>query len=187
VEEATRLGKRILPVNYRPREGASPPPQLRERNYIVFHADPKAGPGAGFGSGLAKLVEALNTDFEWLREHTRYLQRATEWDRGGRQANRLLSGNDILDAKAWAARRPKSAPEPTTLHLEFIRASEKEAAARLSASSWRRWLPPKPSARRPCIKLKRRSDHAFVAQRHKAFRTIEFRPACESPPAKPPP
>jgi TPR repeat protein len=47
--------------------------------------------------------------------------------------NRLLSGNDILEAKAWAARRPKTAPEPTALQLDFIRASEEEAEARLSA------------------------------------------------------
>jgi Sel1 repeat len=87
----------------------------------------------GFGTGLAKLIAALNTDFDWLREHTRYLQRATEWDRGGRPANRLLSGNDIAEAKAWAARRPQSAPDPTALHLDFIRASEEEAEARLSA------------------------------------------------------
>jgi TPR repeat protein len=133
VEEATRLGKRILPANCRPLEGTSPPPRLRDLNYIFFHEDPKAAPGAGFGTGLAKLVAALNTDFDWLREHTRYLQRATEWDRGGRPANRLLSGDDITEAKAWAARRPKSAPEPTALHLDFIRASEEEAEARSSA------------------------------------------------------
>ena len=133
VEEAARLGKRIIPVVCRSLEGASPPPQLRERNYIFFHADPKAAPGAGFGTGLANLIAALNTDFDWLREHTRYLQRATEWDRGGRPANRLLSGDDIAEAKAWAARRPKNAPEPTALHLDFIRASEEEAEARSSA------------------------------------------------------
>jgi TPR repeat protein len=132
VEEATRLNKRVLPVNCRPLEAVSPPPRLRDLNYIFFHADPKA-PGSGFGTGLAKLVAALNTDFDWLREHTRYLQRATEWDRGGRPANRLLSGDDIDEAKAWVARRPKTAPEPTALHLDFIRASEEEAEARSSA------------------------------------------------------
>ena len=132
VEEAARLSKRILPVNCRPLKGASPPPRLRNLNYIFFHADPKA-PGSGFGTGLAKLVAALNTDFDWLREHTRNLQRATEWDRGGRPANRLLSGDDIAEAKAWLARRPKNAPEPTALHLDFIRASEEEAEARASA------------------------------------------------------
>ena len=131
VEEAARLNKRILPVNCRPIEGLSPPPRLRELNYIFFYEEPKL-PGSGFGNGLASLVAALNTDFDWLREHTRYLQRAIEWDTGGRPANRLLSGNDILEAKDWAARRPKGAPEPTALHLEFIRASEEEAEARLS-------------------------------------------------------
>jgi TIR domain len=133
VDEATRLSKRILPIICRSLEGASPPLRLRERNYIFFYDDPKAAPGSGFGSGLAKLVAALNTDFEWLREHTRYLQRATEWLKGSRPANRLLSGDDIAEAKAWAARRPKSAPEPTALHLDFIRASEEEAQARSSA------------------------------------------------------
>jgi TPR repeat protein len=132
VGEAARLGKRILPVNCRPLEGAMPPPRLRDLNYIFFYADPKVL-DSGFGTGLLSLVEALNTDFDWLREHTRYLQRATEWNRGGRPANRLLSGDDIAEARAWAARRPKTAPEPTALHLDFIRASEEEAEARLSA------------------------------------------------------
>jgi hypothetical protein len=138
VEEAARLGKRILPVICQPLEGVSPPARLRDLNYIFFHPDPKS-PGSGFGTGLAKLVVALNTDFDWLREHTRYLQRATEWDRPTesdsrrRPPNRLLSGDDIADAKAWVARRPKNAPEPTALHLDFIRASEEEAEARSSA------------------------------------------------------
>src|SRR6516165_99860 len=112
VKEAAQLGKRILPANCLPLEGVNPPSQLRDLNYIFFYEDPKV-PDSGFGSGLAKLIAALNTDFDWLREHTRYLQRAIEWDRGGRPANRLLSGDDIADAKAWAARRPKGAPEPT--------------------------------------------------------------------------
>src|SRR5262249_24052888 len=133
VKEAARLGKRILPVNCLPLDGASPLPQLRERNHIFFYDDPKASPGSGFGTGLASLVTALKADFEWLREHTRYLQRAIEWDTGGRPANRLLSGDDIVEAKAWVARRPKNAPEPTTLHLDFVCASEEEAEARSRA------------------------------------------------------
>ena len=98
VEEAARLNKRILPVICRPLEGVSPPPRLRDLNYIFFYEEPKV-PDSGFGTGLASLVAALNTDFDWLREHTRYLQRAIEWDTGGRPANRLLSGNDIARGK----------------------------------------------------------------------------------------
>jgi hypothetical protein len=81
----------------------NPPPRLRELNYVFFYEEPKI-PGSGFGTGLANLVTALNTDFDWLREHTRYLRRAMEWDAGGRPTDRLLSGNDILEAKACPQR-----------------------------------------------------------------------------------
>jgi hypothetical protein len=136
VEEAVRLGKRILPVLCRPLEDAPPPPALADLNYIFFYHEPKS-PGSGFGTGLARLVDALNSDLDWLREHTRYLQRATEWDAGGRPANRLLSGPDIETAKAWAARRPKNAPAPTELHLEFIRDSPAEEGRRQSSEQRR--------------------------------------------------
>jgi hypothetical protein len=132
VEEAARLGKRIVPVTCRPLGEAIPPPRLLDLNYIFFYSEPRV-PGSGFGAGLAEIVSALNTDVEWLREHTRYLLRATEWEAGGRAENRLLSGIDITAAKGWAARRPKGAPEPTPLHLDFIRASEDAEDARLSA------------------------------------------------------
>jgi TIR domain len=132
VEEAARLNKRIIPVLCRPLDGAVPSTALAQRNYIFFYAEPKS-PGSGFGQGLRRLVAALNTDLDWLREHTRLLKRATEWEMGGRSANRLLTGEDIAAARAWAARRPKGAPEPTELHLAFLRASEDEDSARVNA------------------------------------------------------
>src|SRR6516165_10548620 len=154
VEEAARLGKRILPVNCRPLEGASPPPRLRDLNYVFLYEDPKVK-DSGFGTGLKTLVASLNTE---LREHTRYLQRATEWDSGGRPANRLLSGDDIAEAKDWAARRPKSAPEPTSLHLDFIRASEEEAEARSSAQ--RKQLEAMAAAQAECQKALHEAEEA---------------------------
>src|SRR5262245_34346345 len=114
VEEARRLGKRIMPVVPYPLGDARGPPGLAALNYIFFYDEPKK-PGSSFGAGLLDLVEGLKTDLEWLREHTSLLQRATEWDAGGRPSNRLLSGQDIGLAKAWAARRPKEAPAPTAL------------------------------------------------------------------------
>src|SRR5262245_19108800 len=123
VNQAVSLGKRIIPALCRPLEGAVPPPELSELNYIFFYDEPRS-PGSGWGTGQARLVAALNTDLDWLREHTRLLQRASEWQSGGRPSNRLLSGDDIAAAKTWAARRPKNAPEPTALHFDFIRASQ---------------------------------------------------------------
>ena len=64
-------------------------------------------------------MSALHTDLDWLREHTRLLQRASEWDSAGRTEFWLLFGDSIVEAKAWAARRPEVAPEPTALHYPW--------------------------------------------------------------------
>jgi hypothetical protein len=128
VEEALRLSKRILPVIASPLGGAKPPERLQRLNFIYFYPE-KSVPGSGFGDGLVKLNVALKSDLDWLREHTRLLERATEWDKGNRPPNRMLSGTDIGAAKAWAARRPREAPEPTALQLEYIKASEAYEAA----------------------------------------------------------
>src|SRR5262249_32325468 len=164
VGEALRIGKRILPLLVRPLGDVSPPRQLQDINYIFFYADPKY-PGSGFGVGLAALVAALNTDFAWIREHTRLMERATEWDEGHRPASRLLSGSDISEAKTWAARRPKGAPEPTALHLEFIRASEAEEAS--STSAERKRLDEMAAA------LKERQEAVKVAQEETLARQRE--------------
>ena len=136
VEQATKLSKRIIPVACRPLGGAKPPPELAELNYIFFYPN-RASPGSGFGKGLALLKDSLSTDLEWLREHTRLMQRASEWETGGRPANRLLSGADIGVAKAWAASRPTNSAAPTALHLDFIRASEDAEASRTNAERQR--------------------------------------------------
>ena len=125
VAQAVHLGKRIIPIACRPLDGAPPPPALAALNYIYLYREPRK-PGTGFGAGLLDLRTALNTDLDWLREHTRLLQRASEWDGGGQPTIRLLSGRDIEAAKAWAARQPKEAPAPTALHWQFLRASEQE-------------------------------------------------------------
>lgn len=129
VGEANRLGKRIIPVCCRSLDGTSPPPSLSALNYIFFYSDPKVL-GSGFGSGLTQLVTSLETDLDWQRQQTRYLQRALEWDSGGRPANRLLMGNDIDAAKTWVAERPKSVPAVPELILDFLRESEEDARRR---------------------------------------------------------
>jgi len=137
VEEAIRLGKRIIPVLRRPLGDARPPQQLAALDYIHFYAEPKF-PGSGFGAGLLKLASALNTDLDWLREHTRYLRLAKEWEEVGKPADRrLLSAADITQAKAWAGSRPTKAPEVTALQFNFIEASETEDDRRKSAEAQR--------------------------------------------------
>jgi hypothetical protein len=137
VEEAFRLGKRILPVICCPLGGAKSPRQLADLDYIFFYAEPKF-PGSGFGSGLLRLASALNTDLDWLREHTRYLRLAKEWEEVGKPPDRrLLSAADIALARAWVGSRPPKAPEITPLQVDFIQASEAEDERQRSAEAQR--------------------------------------------------
>ena len=132
VTEAAGMGKRILPVICRPLGNIRAPEPLALLKYIYFYPEPKS-PGSGFGTGLARLDEALKVDIEWLREHTRLLVRAHEWLVTGRAGNRLLLGPDVQAALHWAGSRPANAPEPTDLHLEYIRASEHAEGVRANA------------------------------------------------------
>jgi TIR domain len=62
VEEAVRLGKRIIPVLPRSLEAARPPPRLADLNYIFFYAELKS-PGSGFGTGQVALARISHTTF----------------------------------------------------------------------------------------------------------------------------
>jgi hypothetical protein len=137
VDEAVSLGKRIFPVLSRPLEGATPPPQLADLNYIYCYPEPNF-PGSGFGKGLADLASALNTDPDWVLEHTRYLRLAKEWEEVRKPSDRrLLSAADIARAKTWISGRPPTAAPPTALQLDFIRASEDEDSRRKDAEAKR--------------------------------------------------
>jgi predicted heme/steroid binding protein len=137
VEEAVRLGKRIIPTLCRALEGVKPPQELTNLDYIYFYAEPSL-PGTGFGAGLRRLASALDTDLYWLREHTRYLRLAKEWEEVGKSPDRrLLSAPDIALAKAWAESRPTKAPVLTALQLDFIEASEAEDERQKSAEARR--------------------------------------------------
>ena len=131
VEEAVRLSKRILPVLAKPLAEVPGPSQLAAINYVRF--DPEIdGRSRSFMSALSKLRLALNTDLDWLREHTRLLLRAREWQAAGRVENRLLSGADIEHARLWLEGQPDAAPPSTELHRDYIQASEQAQAARHS-------------------------------------------------------
>ncbi|MFZ4071888.1 MAG: hypothetical protein ACOYJ6_17505, partial [Caulobacterales bacterium] len=80
---------------------------------------------------------AARVDLGWIREHTRLLARAQEWEAAGRNEVRLLAGDDVVSARAWLDRRPPNALAPTDLHRDFIAASAQAEAARYNADRLR--------------------------------------------------
>ena len=131
VEEALRLSKRIVPVQAAPVANDQVTPALAALNYVRFDD------GRSLIAGLAGLRRALNTDLVWMREHTRLLIRAQEWNKASRPENRLLTGTDIAAAKQWLEQHPKDAPEPTELHRVFIHSSDQAETTRLSGERQR--------------------------------------------------
>ena len=124
VELADSLGKRIAPLVIEDVEGAEIPPVLARLNYIfATDRDP-------FENAVASLVSALETDVDWVREHTRLGSLARRWDRANKAARLLLRGADIADAEAWRDARPREAPELTPVQTAFIAASRAAAGAR---------------------------------------------------------
>jgi len=78
VDIASELKKRIQPILYRRVSAKSLPDALSQPQWIFFD-DP-----ARFDESLDKLVEALLTDIEWIRKHTKIGEEAQRWDDAGR-------------------------------------------------------------------------------------------------------
>lgn len=124
VEHASALGKRIAPMMIEEVDTALIPPLLARLNFIfATDRDP-------FENAVSTLVSALNSDIEWIREHTRLGGLAMRWDRAGRGGHLLLRGQDIADAEMWRDTHPADAPAVTGLQAEFITQSRRAAARR---------------------------------------------------------
>jgi WD40 repeat protein len=126
VEEAARLGKRMIPVVPRSADGVPPPPALGELNYIHFYTTP-AIPGSGFYDGVQRLCRALNVNLDWLRQQTRLAERAAEWrDQSAasrRPEDHLLRGSTLSEAEHWLSTAPAGAGIPDVVR-DFIVASQ---------------------------------------------------------------
>ncbi len=122
---AGELGKRIVPVLRQAVPDAEVPVQIRERNWIPFTDDTE------FDSATDRVVQALETDLEHRKEHTRWLVKSVEWDAEGRDKSFLLRGSELKAAESWLARTPLDAdPTPTTLQSEYVADSRRAAARR---------------------------------------------------------
>ncbi|MBK8026463.1 MAG: SUMF1/EgtB/PvdO family nonheme iron enzyme [Chloroflexi bacterium] len=112
--------------------------QLNHINWVFFRQDDN------FQEGLKRLTTAIETDLEYVKAHTRYLTRATEWEHAGEREDLLLYGKDIDGAEVWLRQADAYAaaadgaktdvvnPLPQALQRRFIRVS-REAADRRAA------------------------------------------------------
>jgi WD40 repeat protein len=126
VEFADSLNKRLAPVVLRRAADSDIPASLARLNFVFFD-DP-----ALFDQSLDRLVEALDTDISWIRNHTDIGEQARRWNIAGRPGpHGLLLRSPVLeDAERWIASRPEGAPLPTQDVIDFIAESRRGATRR---------------------------------------------------------
>ena len=111
------------------RRRPSPAAELSRPNWLDFTEARDAK--QAFDALLARLVDAIETDIGWVRQHTELTARTERWKDAGRPADQfLLSGIEISNAQHWLSRCPEKGRISEDFH-EFLRASlAKEERAR---------------------------------------------------------
>src|SRR5262249_15167485 len=83
-----------------------------------------------FEASADRLAEALQTDIDWIRQHTEFGEAARHWSAAGRPSGLLLRSPALEEAERWIASRPHGAPEPTAETQAFVAESRSGATRR---------------------------------------------------------
>lgn len=131
IDHAVSHNKRIVPVLHQELTVEDQPrihPAVRSHNWIFFREQDD------FEKSVAALLKAIDTDLSHVREHTRLLVRAKEWESKNRDASLLLRGSDLTEAESWLYASAGKDPQPLDLHKGFIAFSRKSVNARQRAA-----------------------------------------------------
>ena len=126
LELGLKLNKKLIPILYRePDKDSTMHEKLAATNWVYLRKQDN------FDETIPKLVESINTDLDWVREHTRLLERAIEWEKKNKNNSSLLSGTDLEEAERWmseAAAKPNR--QVVAIQAEYIRSSRQTAIRR---------------------------------------------------------
>jgi WD40 repeat protein len=125
IELAVESNKRFIPILHRePGRDAKLHEKISSHNWVFIRDEQE------LEKTLPALIEAINTDLDWLAQHTRLFNRAKEWEGKGRNDSYLVRGNDLQDAETFISQGAAGKePAPTPLHIEYVTAARKHAAA----------------------------------------------------------
>ncbi len=148
IGHARKLGKRLIPILYSEADleaalesisqrkipddmqavlGDKPITELVRENWnaVARHNWISFAPDSPytFTENVNLLLDAIDTDPEYVREHTRLLVRASDWNQRDRTRNLLLLGSEIAQAENWLTHAHGKEPSPSELHVAFITAS----------------------------------------------------------------
>jgi WD40 repeat protein len=118
VEHAVNCQKRLVPVVHQDSfDEAKVHPEIAKRNWLFFRDTDD------FESTFQQLLQTIDTDLDYVRQHTRLTMRASEWQRSQQDASFLLRGSALEAAERWLTQAIGKAPQPSTLQASYIHAS----------------------------------------------------------------
>lgn len=120
------LKKRLIPIKIRNLDLSRIPKAIGKIHLMPAEGLFKLEPH------LQVLIETLNTDRTWLKDATRFADRARQWLAKKRDGGLLLRGAALKDAEIWERQQPPNSPTPASEVLELILASRQAATRRLS-------------------------------------------------------
>jgi CHASE2 domain-containing sensor protein len=115
---AESLSKRILAVSYRGVDEAALPPALSEALRVDFTPH-----NEGFLGDFGVLFRMLKSYPEHVREHTRLLNRALDWQDSQQDDSLLLIGKTLTQAEHWLHQAQAKIPQPSELQQAYVKAS----------------------------------------------------------------
>jgi WD40 repeat protein len=125
VDVAAAAHKRFAPLVLAEVEAALLPAAVRDPNWIFVRPEVDE-----FETAVVSLVAAADTDFAWLRAHTRLQVRAREWEDAGRDESLLARGRDLEAATHWLTQSTqRSEREVSALQVAFLEAARVREAA----------------------------------------------------------
>ena len=114
IEHAVKHNKRLIPVVWKEVEDRQVHSAMTAHNGVFLREDDD------FEVNFELLIQALDTDLEHVREHTRLLTRAIEWNQDQRSKGLALSRKELTMAEGWLTQGVSKEPRPAELHSEYI-------------------------------------------------------------------
>ena len=114
IEHAVQHNKRLVPVVLHDVEDDQVHSAMLVHNWVFLREEDD------FEANLKLLITALDTDLDYVREHTRLLTLAIEWDKNQRRRSAVLRGQELQTAEGWLQQSGSKDPQPTELHREYL-------------------------------------------------------------------
>ena len=126
LELGIKNNKKLIPIlHYDPTKGTVMHEKLSSHNWVYLREQDD------YDAGISKVLESINVDLDWVRQHTRLLQRAREWEDKNRNNSFLLQGADLEEAERWMTEATaQEGREIVPLQAEYVAASRTAATKR---------------------------------------------------------